>query len=182
LDERTLILRGAPFDWEGAWWSEGQSDREAGRRDDACWGIGHGFYEWNLPLNGRSIATARRIRVLCEASSHRTDTPQTDEDIFPTTLQMFLNGVRVFEGVLRDHPHDSRGVLSYLRGGKGAYGYLTHAHAERELLQEVASRGSATHIRLRCAVPEHAMAQGGLTIYGAECGHYPVGPTILVEW
>ncbi len=182
LDDRTLILRGAPADWEAAWWSDGQSDRELSRRDDACWGRGHGFYEWRLPLNGREIASARRIRVLCEASSHRTDTPQTDEDIFPTTLQVFLNDVRVFEGVLRNHPHDSRGALSYLRGGKGAYGYLTHAHAERETLREVASRGPDGHIRLRCAVPEHAMARGGLTIYGAECGHYPVCPTVIVEW
>ncbi len=109
--------------------------------EDQCWGRGHGFFEWNLPLHGRDIAKARRIRVICEASSHRTDTPQTDEDIYPTTMQMFLNDVRVFEGVLRNHPHDSRGVLSYLRGGKGAYGYLVHAYAERETLQQIAERG-----------------------------------------
>lgn len=182
LSDRTLIVRGTPSDWEGAWWSGGQNDREAGRASDSCWGHGHGFFEWNLPLEGHDISQARRIRVLCEASSHRTDTPQTDEDIYPTTMQMFLNDVRVFEGVLRNHPHDSRGALSYLRGGKGAYGYLTHAYAERETLGEVAARARDGHIRLRCAVPEHALARGGLTIYGAECGHYPVCPTIIVEW
>jgi predicted transcriptional regulator len=160
----------------------GQSDRERDQAEDTCWGIGHGFFEWNLPLQGADIRAARRIRVLCEASSHRTDTPQTDEDIFPTTLQMFLNDVRVFEAVLRNHPHDSRGVLSYLRGGKGAYGYLNHAYAEGDLLRQIAEQVKGDHLRLRCAVPEHALAPGGLTIYGAECGRYPVCPTVIVEW
>jgi hypothetical protein len=182
LSDRTLLLRGAPPDWAHAWWSEGQNDREQGRATDNCWGRGHGFFEWNLPLHGRDISKARRIRVLGEVSSHRTDTPQTDEDIYPTTMQMFLNDVRIFEGVLRNHPHDSRGALSYLRGAKGAYGYLVHAYAERETLQQIAERSHDGHLRLRCAVPEQAMARGGLTIYGSECGHYPVCPTIIVEW
>jgi hypothetical protein len=182
LSDRTLVLRGTPANWERAEWTEGNNDRDCAGAEDNCWGRGHGFFEWKLPLNGRDIARARRVRVLIEASSHRTDTPQTDEDIYPTTLQMFLNDVRVFESVLRNHPHDSRGVLSYLRGGKGAYGYLVHAYAERDTLQQVAAGVREDHMRLRCAVPEHAMARGGLTIYGAECGRYPVCPTIIVEW
>jgi predicted transcriptional regulator len=96
-------------------------------------------------------------------------------------MQMFLNDVRIFEGVLRNHPHDSRGALSYLRGAKGAYGYLVHAYAERETLRQIAERAHDGHLRLRCAVPEHAMARGGLTVYGSECGHYPVCPTIIME-
>jgi hypothetical protein len=181
-DERTLILRGAPADWEAVEWSESYMERERARAEDNCWGRGHGFFEWNLPLFGRDLSKARRLRVLCEASSHRTDNPQTDEDIYPTTLQMFLNDVRVFEGTLRNHPHDSRGVLSYLRGGKGAYGYLVHGYAEREALQQIATQIRGDHLRLRCAVPPQAMACGGLTIYGAECGRYPVCPTVIVEW
>ena len=182
LSDRTLLLRGTPMDWADARWSEGQNSRDQARAEDNCWGRGHGFFEWRLPLQGRDISSARRIRILCEASSHRTDTPQTDEDIYPTHLQMFLNGLRVFEGTLRNHPHDSRGVLSYLRGGKGAYGYLVHAFAERELLQQIAASVRDDSLRLRCAVPQHSMANGGLTIYGSECGHYPVCPTVIVEW
>ncbi|HWN93666.1 MAG TPA: glycoside hydrolase family 2 TIM barrel-domain containing protein [Methylomirabilota bacterium] len=182
LADRSLVLRGPPSDWERAEWSEGHADRDRARAEDHCWGHGRGFFEWKLPLHGRDLAKARRIRVLAEASSHRTDMPQTDEDIYPTTLQMFLNDIRVFEGVLRNHPHDSRGVLSYLRGGKGAYGYLVHAYAERKTLQHIAAAVREDHLRLRCAVPENAMAHGGLTIYGAECGRYPVSPTIIVEW
>ena len=182
LPDNILLLRGAPGHWSRSWWSEGQSDRERERAEDHSWGRGHGFFEWELPLNGRDISQARRIRAIAETSSHRTDTPQTDEDIYPTHLQLFVNDVRIFEGTLRNHPHDSRGSLSYLRGGKGAYGYLVHAYAEHETLQQIARSVSDDRLRLRCAVPEHAMARGGLTIYGSECGHYPVCPTIIVEW
>jgi hypothetical protein len=182
LNDRTLLLRGSPSDWTEARWSEGQNSREQAGAHDTCWGRGDGFFEWSLPLHGHDLSKARRVRVLCEASSHRTDTPQTDEDIYPTHMQILLNDVRVFEGTLRNHPHDSRGALSYLRGGKGAYGYLVHAYAEHDLLQQIASAVHDDRLRLRCAVPGHVMAKGGLTIYGAECGHYPVSPTVIVEW
>jgi len=35
---------------------------------------------------------------------------------------------------------------------------------------------------LRCAVPANAMVQGGLTIYGAECGRFPLAPTVIIDW
>ena len=110
------------------------------------------------------------------------DSPQTDADIFPTTLQLSLNNVPIYKGVLRNHPHDARGVLSYLRGGAGAYGYLVHAFAEGDLLRQIAASDGDGSLRLRCAVPPDALPVGGLTIYGAECGRYPVCPTVIVEW
>jgi hypothetical protein len=110
------------------------------------------------------------------------DNPQTDSELHPTTLRMLLNGVRVYEAVLRNHPHDSRGVLSYVRGGVGAYGYLAHAFAEGELLGQIARNVADDALRLTCIVPSDALAVGGVVIYGAECGRYPVCPTIIVEW
>jgi predicted transcriptional regulator len=73
-------------------------------------------------------------------------------------------------------------VLSYLRGGLGAYGYLAHAFAEAESVRQIARHVMDDVLRLRCVVPADALAQGGLTIYGAECGRYPVGPTVIIEW
>ncbi len=157
---------------------------EAGRAaaEDSCFGSGHGFFEWTLPLAGAEIARAFRIRALCEASSHRADNPPTDDDVFPTTLEMQLNGVPVFNAVLRNHPHDARGVLSYWRGGVGAYGYLAHGFADREAIRQIAENTQEGALRLRCMVPPAALAQGGLTIYGAECGRFPICPTIIIEW
>ncbi|MDB6018569.1 MAG: glycoside hydrolase family 2 sugar binding [Pedosphaera sp.] len=179
---RALVLRGAPGDWASAEWSLGAGERERERAEDCCYGQGHGFFEWVLPLAGADISRARRIRVLAETSSHRIDTPQTDDDIFPTTLQIFLNGTQVYDSFVRNHPHDARGGLSYLRGGLGAYGYLAHAFAEDDLLQQIARHTLDDHLHLRLVVPADALAQGGLTVYGAECGRYPVCPTVIIEW
>src|SRR5205814_1251037 len=150
---RELILRGAPANWAGAEWSLGAGEREKERAEDCCYGLGHGFFEWILPLGGADLSKARRIKLLCEASSHRIDAPQTDDAILRTTLQISLNDVRVYEAVLRNHPHDARGVLSYLRGGVGGYGYLVHAFAEQDLLQQITRNVSDGCLRLRCAVP-----------------------------
>jgi len=179
---RALVLRGLPANWENAQWEGEFGDRDKSRAEDSCYGFGHGYFEWKLPLNGADISKAHRLKVVCEASSHRIDSPQTDADIFPTTLQLSLNDVPVYHGVLRNHPHDARGVLSYLRGGVGAYGYLVHAFAEGDLLRQIAAGDGDGSLRLRCAVPRDALAVGGLTIYGAECGRYPVCPTVIVEW
>jgi len=177
-----LILRGSPGNWANAEWSGGLGDRDRAGAEDCCWGHGHGYFEWSLPLDGADVSRARRIRVLCEASSHRIDTPQTDSEIFPTTLQMFLNGIQVYGSLIRNHPHDSRGALSYLRHGLGAYGYLAHAFAETESVRQIARHTMDDCLRLRCVVPNDSLAQGGLTIYGAECGRYPVAPTVIIEW
>lgn len=180
--ERGLVLRGTPGNWAQAQWSGGTVERDKEKAEDCCYGFGDGFFEWALPLSGADLSKARRVRVLCEVSSHRIDAPQTDADVFPTTLRMLLNGVRIYEATIRNHPHDSRGVLSYLRGGVGAYGYPASAIAEGELLKQIANGAGDGALRLRCAVPAEAIARGGLTIYGAECGRFPVCPTVIIEW
>jgi len=180
--QRALVLRTHPETWAEAEWTAGMGDRDQARASDSCYGFGDGFFEWVLPLNGISLANARRVKVLCEASSHRADSPQTDDDVYSTTLQIFLNDVRVYEGVLRNHPHDTRGALTYLRGAVGAYGYLVHAFVENEAIAQIASANDGDALRLRCTVPSEALARGGLTIYGAECGRYPVSPTVIIDW
>ena len=80
------------------------------------------------------LGAARRVRILCEVSSRRMDTPQTDSHRYPTNFELLINDFPVHRGILPDHPHDSRGALSYLRGGRGAYGYLIRATMEDDLL------------------------------------------------
>jgi hypothetical protein len=84
-----------------------------------------------------------------------------------------------------DHPHDSRGSLSYINGGdtgRGAYGYLAHATIEGALLRDIVERVHNDHLYLRTQVPGDMPLQGGLTVYGAQSGRYPVAPTIIIEW
>jgi predicted transcriptional regulator len=115
-------------------------------------------------------------------SSRRIDFPQTDDDIYPSSVRITLNDIPMYEAVLRDHPHDARGVLSYWRGGVGAYGYLAHTAAEGEMLRALVANTTEGALRLRCTVPENATARGGLLVYGAECGRYPLGPTVIIDW
>ena len=175
------VLHAAPGDWAEARWIGGSSSREDARTGDRCFGEGSGFFEWSLPAGEVRWPDVRRLRVRCEASSRRHDTPQTSLDLFPSTLRLSLNGVPVHTATLPDHPHDARGVLSYLRGGVGAFGYGAEIVVEGGLLARVLAGGGGRHLRLRCEVPADVPAANGLTLYGPECGRYPLGTTVTVE-
>lgn len=92
-----------------------------------------------------------------------------------------IRTVPIYRAILPNHPHDARGALTYLRGGRGAYGYLCHATIECELLGEVVKNLRGNHLRLRFLVPRDEQPQGGLTLYGDAAGRYPLGPTVIVD-
>jgi hypothetical protein len=179
--EHGLLLRAQIHSWSAAKWSGPASDPAEAETAGSCHGAGHGFFEWHLALEKNELARARKVGVLCEASSHREGTPQTDSFAHPTSFRILLNGVRVYGGLLPNHPHDAAGALSYLRNGRGAYGYLAHATVEGPLLQEVISRAEGDALHLRCLVPAGRNPRGGLTMYGGDCGRSPVPPTVIVE-
>jgi hypothetical protein len=180
----TLILRRRVTDWIDAEWSGTHSSRDEAAQAGSCHGHGHGFFEWEftdevIPLIGQ----AKRVRVFCEVSARRPDTPQTDSHRFPTQFELLINDLPVHRTLLPDHPHDTRGALSYLRGGRGAYGYLMRAAFEGALLERVAATAARNGtLRFRCAVPADARPHGGLTVYDYDCGRFPIGPTIVIEW
>jgi hypothetical protein len=181
---KTLVLRRRVTDWIDAEWSDGHSSREDAAKSGSCHGSGCGYFEWEFTDEVIAlIGQARRVRVFCEASARRLDTPQTDSHRYPTSFELSINDLTVHRTLLPDHPHDARGALSYLRGGRGAYGYLMRAAFEGELLQQVAAtaRTSGT-LRFRCAVPAHTPPHGGLTVYDFDCGRFPISPTIVIEW
>ena len=67
-----------------------------------------------------------------------------------------------------------------MRGGKGAYGYLLHAAVEEELLIPIKARAwSDGRLIIRTSVD--GAPSGGLTIYGSDCGRYPVCPTLMIQ-
>lgn len=176
-----LILRLPVHDWSVAEWNESLLSREEAHHKSCCAGGGRGFFEWNLPIAPPELHAAKRITVLCEASACRRGAPQTDSFSHPTTFRMLLNNVRIYDTILPNHPHDARGAISYLYGGRGAYGYHSHATVEGALLAQVKSEMRDSQVRLRCAVPRQAPRRRGLTIYGAKSGRYPFPPTVIVE-
>jgi Glycosyl hydrolases family 2, sugar binding domain/Glycosyl hydrolases family 2, TIM barrel domain/Glycosyl hydrolases family 2 len=181
---RTLVLRRRVHDWTAAEWTGPASSREAAGTAGSCFGGGSGFFEWEFSDEAIArLGQARRVRVLCEVSARRPDTPQTGAHRHPTNFELLVNGLVVHRAMLPDHPHDTRGALSYLRGGRGAYGYLMRAAMEESLLQRIAEIATTDGaLRLRCLVPETAAAPGGLTVYDFDCGRFPVGPTVVIEW
>jgi hypothetical protein len=178
------IFRVDPSEWMTERWSGPVGERAYAREKRFAYGNGNGFFEYVLPaITPDVLRDALRLRVLCEASSHREGAPQTDVSARPSYFQILLNGVRVFQTFLPNHPHDSRGALSYLGGGVGAYGYIAHAAIEGELLRKVlAAQAPGQPLVLRFAVPNEAQHQGGLTVYGSDIGRYPVGPTVVIEY
>ena len=178
-----LVLRRRVRDWSDSRWS-GSADGGADRTGGVCSGVGYGHFEWEFTDDAlRALDQARRVRVLCEVSANRGDSSQTDSHRFPTQFELLLNDVPVHRALLPNHPHDSRGALTYLNGGKGAYGYLMQATIEDDLLHHVAATARESGaVRFRCAVPAESPPHGGLSVYCHDCGRYPIGPTIIVEW
>ncbi|MFL6516099.1 MAG: glycoside hydrolase family 2 protein [Chthoniobacterales bacterium] len=170
-----------PNGWSSAEWNSDTSSREEAESGGACHGSRRGFFEWRVPLSPTELQDRSRLTLLLEASAFRPGTPQTDPFAQPSALRLLLNGVSVYRSVLPNHPHDARGALSYLRGGRGAYGYLMHATVDKPLLDEVKSRMKGNHLRLRCQVGRDEEHQGGLTIYARDSGRYPIGPTVVLE-
>lgn len=114
--ERTalgLVLRSEPHAWTAAEWSDGFSSHAEARDAGACHGGGCGFFEWEIGIEDGDLAQCSRISVFCEASAHRSGTPQTDAFAHSTLLRVELNGVRIYQQLLPNHPHDARGSLSY---------------------------------------------------------------------
>jgi Glycosyl hydrolases family 2, sugar binding domain/Glycosyl hydrolases family 2, TIM barrel domain/Glycosyl hydrolases family 2 len=178
---RQTILRLQPHQWHSAEWNRSAKTREEAEKCGACAGGTRGFFEWHFPVSSPELNGASRIRLLLEASSLRDGAPQTDSFVSPSALRISLNGIPVYHTILPNHPHDARGALSYLLGGRGAYGYLCHAVVEGSLLGQVKAGMKGKRVRLRCSVPRDEQPQAGLTIYGPACGRYPIGPTLIIE-
>ncbi|MDX2186453.1 MAG: glycoside hydrolase family 2 TIM barrel-domain containing protein [Opitutaceae bacterium] len=180
----TLVLRKRVYDWHTQEWSGIFSSREHAQEAGSCFGDGAGYFEWVFRDDALAdLARAKRVRVLCEVSAHGPDSPQTDSHQFSSSFELLIAGLCVSRSPLPDHPHDTRGALSYLRGGRGAYGYLIRSTIEDELLGQVAAIvREEGRLRFRCAVSDTCLFKGGLTIYDYDCGRYPVGPTLVIEW
>jgi hypothetical protein len=178
-----LVLRMQPHEWKTAEWTAGHADAAWCASKGMCYGDGSGFFEWEVAVGADELARATGIKVLCEAASHRRDgIPQTDHFRHPTSFEMQLNGIRVYQSFLPNHPHDGRGALSFLRGEKGGYGYLSHGTVEGSLLSEVRAAAGDGPLRLRCLVPAEAPYPGGLMVYGGDAGRFPVPPTLIIEF
>ena len=108
--------------------------------------------------------------------------PMTDETRFPSAVTVYIHGAVAGRYDLRDDPADHHGILSWhaqlgdrrLREA-GSYGDRLHVPIPRPALVQAAADG-AFNIRLEVdsALP------GGLALYGAHFGRYPLDPTLIL--
>jgi len=116
-----------------------------------------------------------------DRSANPNSYPMTSAYRYPSAVSVSVNGVFAGREELADDPADSRGILSW--HAQRHDGHLHEAGSYGQLLRvpipdaafAAAERSHAIVVRLTVsdALP------GGLAIYGARFGRYPVDPTVL---
>jgi hypothetical protein len=112
-----------------------------------------------------------------------TDYPQTEAEKLGTEVVVSINAVELGRIALPDDPADARGVLSlHLQRNFefGSYGYLTTLQADAGTAQRVLAAAPDRRLVIRFEVPRSGV-RGGLNLYGARIGAYPVEPTLFVD-
>ena len=161
-------------------------------------GIGAGAVSYRVALPADlNPGAIRGLRLLFEASARaglakvdwperarNTDYPQTEPGkTFPTDLTIRLDGRAVATITLPDDPADARGVLSHHANlDPGSYGYLQELRVPPDVVaavREAVARDRA--VTAEFVIPPEAPNRGGLALYGARVGAYPVDPTLFVE-
>jgi predicted transcriptional regulator len=174
-------------------------------------GAGEGFFEYSIPLdknlkvNGIKEAyflielSAKELFVKDQvASQERTDInymlgakaspsgnpnsyPMTDETVFPSKIEVTVNGEKSLATTLPDDPADHRGVLSWhhqltdkkLREA-GSYGFLTKIPVSKKQLKSAVESG-------KLVVRIQTVGTGGIAVYGKSFGRYPLDPSLVMK-
>ncbi len=185
------IVRFSPGEYSRSVWSGSPSTPPPGK----VYGRGTGFIEYKLKLPKAILdAEPARFELMFEAGARADrekvdwperrnpqDYPQTDGKKFPTQVEIALNGVVVQKEELEDDAADARGVLSHLNGVEhGSHGEIVSVIAvlPESVRKELAA---GTPLTIRFEVPASARWKGGLTIFGADTGRYPMDPTLILH-
>jgi len=133
------------------------------------------------PDGGKQQGDFMRGKGTHDPSLNPNAYPMTDETTHPSAVRILVGGksVGVFE--LPDDPADHRGILSWHSQPRdkrlheaGSYGYLISAPVPMEVARAAAKDGRIT---VRLEVDE--ALPGGLAIYGADFGRYPLDPSLI---
>ena len=208
----TYVMTFAPSSYTAAEWSNGKSSIYNGLKEN---GFGHGYFEYTIDLpKDLNPESVRSATLLFEASAKEkfgkdkegddiqgdymlgkgtfdhckslNSYAMTDTTLWPSKLEVSVNGKVIAKHDLADDPADHRGILSWgaqpaiseIREG-GSYGELVKIEVPLSSLpyEEILKTGKVT---LRFTVPAEDL-DGGLAIYGKDFGRYPLDPTIILK-
>ena len=171
-ESRSDLVNYAPGDASKSSWDDPISDEQLFSAE------GSGYVEYEIPLSeGTSTSNLSQMELIFEASSSNGGARQTEPEKHPSDVTISVNGVEIETIHIPDCPADARGVLSYIHGQPGTYGYLYKVKIDPSLVFE--SEGDALTIRYE--VKADAAAIGGFALYGARMGRYPTGPHLLIH-
>ena len=140
--------------------------------------IGSGSVEYEVSLiEGLRAADVAEIALIFEASSCYGGARQTEPEKYPSDVTLSVNGIEIDTIRIPDCPADARGVLSYIHGEPGIYGYLHNVKVDPSLILN----GKAGTLTVRYEVKADAEAKGGFALYGARMGKYPTDPHLLIR-
>ena len=108
----------------------------------------------------RAQLERRGAFLTLEVAAGVVEPRQTDLVTTPSQITIGVDGQRLGSFLLPDAPADARGILSYAQGIPGAYGYL--------LRLPIPAGGPTVGVEI-------AAGAGGLALFGAAAGAYPVG-------
>lgn len=121
--------------------------------------------------------------------------PQTDEKLHGSLVTITANNQKINAIELNDDPADHQGILSWMNqepgwewgsternkpwllDEAGSYGYLVKVMLDEITVKRAFENGKIT---IRLHVDESTHNRGGLSVYGAESGKYPMDPTIVI--
>ena len=139
---------------------------------------GSGYVEYEVSLiEGIDPANSTEMELIFEASSSNGSARQTEPEKHPSDVTISVNGVEIETIHIPDCPADARGVLSYIHGQPGTYGYLYRVKVDPSLVFESA----VDALTVRYEVKADAAAIGGFALYGARMGRYPTGPHLRIH-
>jgi hypothetical protein len=199
--ERTAqgyALRFRPGDFSHSSWPQ----PVLGPRSGKFGGNLAGWVEYAVPLpTDLDSAGLRGLRLVFEAGARtasrrlgwqdrphgRTGNyPQTEAQGLPTDLVVSVNGLPLTDAPLRlpDDPADARGVLSAHLSPNfeyASYGFLTRLEVGAETARRILAASRDGKLLVRFEIPHSAAKRGGLNLYGARMGAFPLDPTLFLE-
>ena len=201
--EKMRLVSFPPASFTASEWSQKQNVVFDGLKVN---GMGSGYFEYQIQLpEDIDMQSVKSARLIFEASSRKfytrdekeepdysfnpinTDSgkpgnayPMTDTMLWPSVVEVAINGTTIGRHTLNDDPADHRGILSWAAQPRnsrlseaGTYGELVSLEIPPKIF------GMEHMLTIRFSVPKE-QAAGGLAVYGKDFGRYPLDPTVEI--
>ncbi len=126
-------------------------------------------------------AGLRRITFVAEMASYRPTDEQTDERTFPSDVEVRLGSVLIGKLTLPDCPADANGVLSYIHGIPGRYGYRVELKVYGPRLREVLRELRLGEAKVRVRIVGDDRDANGIAVLFRGAGRFPMDPALIFE-